>query len=151
AIVFGTTFIEDYRTDMPSGKVRAFDLRTGALRWEYDPIPRDSSDPAYSSWGLHSADAIGGANVWSQITPDPTANLALLPTSAPSAEYFGGMRPGDNRWSTSLVAVDATTGKQVWAFQTTHHDIFDWDLPSQPILVDIHKHGQTVPAVVQLT
>jgi quinoprotein glucose dehydrogenase len=150
-VIFGTTFIDDYRLDMPSGKVRAFDVRTGALRWEFDPIPRDPSDPAYRTWGANSASHVGAANVWSYMTADPPNNLVFLPTTAPSAEFFGGSRPGDNRWSSSLVALDATTGKMVWAFQTTHHDVFDYDLPAQPILADIVRAGRTLPAVIQLT
>jgi len=150
-VIFGSTFIEDYRVDQPSGKVRAFDLRTGALRWEYDPIPRDPADPAYATWGNGSAVYEGAANVWSFIAVDPANDLVFLPTSAPSAEYFGGHRPGANKWSTTLVALNASTGKQVWAFQTTHHDIFDYDLPAQPILVDLLKGGRRIPAVVQLT
>lgn len=150
-VIFGTTFIEDYRIDQPSGKVRAFDLRSGKLRWDFDPIPRDPADPSYATWGGNSAKFMGGGYVWTFISVDPKNNLVFLPTSAPSAEYYGGRRPGNNEWSTSLVALDATTGKKRWAFQTTHHDVFDYDLPAQPILVDIKKGGRTVPAVVQLT
>ncbi|MDO9443202.1 MAG: pyrroloquinoline quinone-dependent dehydrogenase [Beijerinckiaceae bacterium] len=149
--VFGSTLFDIYRTNSPSGKVRAFDVRTGALRWDYDPIPREKSDPAYESWGNGSADYVGSANVWSFISADPVNNLVFLPTTAPAADFWGVHRPGDNRWSSSLVALDATTGKQVWAFQLAHHDIFDQDLPAMPILVDLTVKGVKVPAVVQLT
>jgi quinoprotein glucose dehydrogenase len=121
------------------------------LRWEYDPVPRDPQNPAYASWGKGSADYTGSANVWSFISADPENNLVFLPTTSPSADFWGGQRPGDNRWANSLVALDATTGKQVWAFQLTHHDLWDTDLPAMPILVDIVKDGDKIPAVVQLT
>lgn len=149
--IFGSTLFDIYRTNSPSGKVRAFDVRTGALRWDYDPIPRDKSNPAYASWGNGSADYVGAANVWSFISADPVHKLVFLPTTNPSADFWGADRPGDNRWSTSLVALDATTGRQVWAFQLTHHDIFDSDLAAMPILVDIVKAGRKIPAVIQLT
>ena len=150
-VIFGSVIWDSYRYDSPSGAVRAFDVRTGALRWEYDPIPRDPSDPAYATWGNDSARKLGAANVWSRASVDTANNLVFLPTSSPSNDYYGVARPGDNRWSDSLVAVEATTGKQVWGFQFTHHDVWDRDLPSQPILADIEKDGQKIPAVVQLT
>jgi quinoprotein glucose dehydrogenase len=150
-VIFGSTLIDSYRIDSPSGKVRAFDARTGALAWDYDPIPRDPANPAYQSWGQQSASYFGATNVWTFISVDAEHHLVYLPTSAPSADYFGGNRPGDNRWSTSLVALDADTGAQVWAYQTTHHDIFDMDLPAEPILLDLTVRGEKIPAVIQLT
>jgi quinoprotein glucose dehydrogenase len=150
-VIFGSTIVDAYRINSPSGEVRAFNVRTGELLWEYDPIPRDRSNPASETWGKNSATYYGATNVWSFISVDPVHNLVFLPTSAPSADYYGGGRPGDNRWADSVVALDATTGKQVWAFQTTHHDIWDFDLPAEPLLTDIDVSGQRIPAVVQLT
>jgi quinoprotein glucose dehydrogenase len=150
-VIYGSAMTDSYRRDAPSGKVRAFDTRTGALRWEFDPIPRDPSDPAYASWQNGSADTAGAANVWSRVSVDPANNLVFLPTTSAANDYYGADRPGDNRWANSLIALNATTGKMVWAYQFTHHDIWDRDLPSQPILVDIDKDGTKIPAVVQLT
>jgi len=150
-VVFGSTMFDIYRTDSPSGKVRAFDARTGELRWEYDPIPRDKANPAYASWGDDSAEYVGAANAWSLLSADPVNKLIFVPTSAPSADFWGVHRAGDNLWSSSIVALDATTGKQVWAYQLTHHDVFDQDLASMPILLELTVKGKKIPALVQLT
>ncbi|MEL7027699.1 MAG: pyrroloquinoline quinone-dependent dehydrogenase [Pseudomonadota bacterium] len=149
--VFGSTLRDIYRKDSPSGKVRAFDVRTGAVVWEYDPIPRDANDPAHATWGEGSTDYVGSANVWTLLSADPENDLVFLPTSSPAADFYGAHRPGDNQWSTSLVAVRGSTGEQVWAFQTTHHDLWDSDLPAQPILVDLLIDGRETPVVILLT
>ena len=148
---FGSVVADGERADSPSGKIRAFDLRTGALRWEFDPVPRDPKDPATASWGKGSYKYVGAGNVWSIMSADPKLNLIYAPTSSPAADYYGGHRPGDNRYTNSLVALDASTGKLRWYFQTSHHDVWDYDLPAQPILTNIVRAGRTIPAVVQLT
>jgi quinoprotein glucose dehydrogenase len=146
---FGS-MMEDDMLHAPSGKIRAFDLRTGALRWEFDPIPREDADPASNGWG-QSARYEGATNVWSIMSADPELNLIFAPTTSPSGDYFGGHRPGDNRYADSIVALDATTGKLQWHFQVVHHDLWDYDLPAQPILTDLVREGRTVPALIQLT
>ena len=150
-VIFGSTLRDIYRKDSPSGKVRAFNARTGDLMWEYDPVPREESDPVYSTWGDGSAEYVGATNVWTLISADPTNDLVFLPTSSPAADFYGAHRPGDNKWSDSLVALRASTGEQVWAFQAVHHDIWDADLPAQPIVIDLNINGNAVPAVVLLT
>ncbi len=150
-VIFGSAISDSVRADSPSGKVRALDARTGALRWEFDPIPRDPADPAARSWGGNSARAGGGANAWAPLSADESRDLVFVPTTSPSPDYYGASRPGENRYANSLVALRASTGKVVWHFQTTHHDIWDYDLPSQPILVDLRRGDRTIPAVVQLT
>ncbi len=149
--IFGTSLFDLYRKDGPSGKVRAFDTRTGALKWEFDPVPRDPADPARATWGKGSADIFGSSNVWSFTSADPDNDLVFLPTTVTSVDWYGADRPGDNRYSNSIVALRASTGEMVWHYQIVHHGIWDYDLPSQPILVDLKRGGETVPALVLLT
>ncbi len=150
-IVLGSSVAENRRVDMPSGKVHAFDARTGALRWTWDPIPRDPEDPARDTWRGDSADRTGAANVWSLGSADPARDLVFVPTSSPSPDFYGGERVGANRHADSLVALRASTGELVWAFQTVHHDLWDYDLASQPVLIDFPVDGRTLPAVAQAT
>ncbi len=149
--IFGTALFDLYRIDSPSGKIRAFSTRTGELLWEFDPIPRTPEDPAFESWGKNSASIFGAANVWSFTSADPENDLVFLPTTTASVDWYGGDRPGNNNYANSIVALRASTGELVWHFQITHHGIWDYDLPSQPILTDISKDGKSTPAVVVLT
>ncbi len=135
----------------PSGAVRGFDARTGALRWSFDPVPRAAADPAALGWTVQGVRDTGGANVWTLMSVDEERDLVFLPTSSAAPNFFGGTRPGDNRYANSVVALRGATGEVAWHFQTIHHDVWDWDLPAQPMLVDIAREGRRVPAVVQLT
>jgi quinoprotein glucose dehydrogenase len=124
-VIVGSAVADNNRIDAPSGEVRAFDARTGKLRWTWDPIPAS----------LNS----GAANAWSIISTDPKRNLVFVPTGSPSPDYYGGLRPGNNDYANSVVALNAKTGKMVWHFQTIHHDLWDYDVASQPLLFDIGK------------
>jgi quinoprotein glucose dehydrogenase len=148
---FGSFVLDGIRYDAPSGKVRALDARTGAPRWEFDPIPRDPDDPAAPTWGAGSALKTGQANVWSIMAADKERDLVFLPTTSPGTDFYGGLRPGDNRYANSLVALRGSTGELVWHYQISHHDLWDYDLPAQPILIDLPRGGDKIPAVVQLT
>ncbi len=150
-IVLGSSVAENRRVDMPSGKVHAFDARSGELRWSWDPIPRDPGDPARATWQGDSADRTGAANVWSLISADPERDLVFAPTSSPSPDFYGGERVGDNRHADSVVALRASTGERVWSFQTVHHNLWDYDLASQPVLIDWRRDGRTIPLVLQAT
>jgi quinoprotein glucose dehydrogenase len=138
----------------PSGAVRAFDARSGALRWSFDPVPRQVSDPAAIAalgWTADGLARTGGANVWSLMSVDEARDLVFLPTASAAPNFFGGTRPGDNRYANSVVALRGATGEVVWHFQHIHHDVWDWDTPTHPMLVDVPRDGRLVPAVVQLT
>jgi quinoprotein glucose dehydrogenase len=150
-VIVGSAVAEHRRASMPSGRVQAFDARTGAPRWSWDPIPRDPADPARATWQGDSADRTGSANVWSLPSADPLRDLVFLPTSSPSPDYYGGERIGANRHADSVVALRASTGEFVWAFQTVHHDLWDYDVGSQPVLIELEVEGEVVPAVVQAT
>jgi quinoprotein glucose dehydrogenase len=150
-VVVGSAINDNQRVNAPSGAVRAYDARSGALRWQWDPIPRDPGDPARATWAAGSADRTGAANIWSIISADPERGLVIVPTSSPSPDFFGAERPGANLYADSVVALRAASGKPVWWFQVVHHDLWDYDIPAQPLLTTIHKDGRNLPAVVVST
>ena len=119
--------------------------------WEFDPLPRDPADPAAKSWAKGTAEGFGGGNVWSDMAADQALDLVYLPTTSPSGDFYGGDRAGDNNYSTSVVALKGATGEVVWHFQFVHHNVFDYDIPTQPMLIDFPHNGKLVPALVQNT
>src|SRR4029453_16370669 len=137
---------DNSRTDAASGEVRAYDARTGRLRWTWDPIPQDSTDAAWRTWIGPRAHATGAANAWSVIAADSARDLVFVPTGSPSVDYFGGTRQGENRYANSIVALRASIGTVVWHFQTVHHDLWDYDNASPPALPPLTKGGPRVPA-----
>ncbi|MBC7826325.1 MAG: pyrroloquinoline quinone-dependent dehydrogenase [Chitinophagaceae bacterium] len=150
-IVIGSTMGDNWRFDYPPGVVRAYDAKTGNLKWSWDPIPRKAGDAGYDTWNGVKARQTGAANAWASISADPSLDLVFVPTSCPSPDYYGGERKGDNLYANSIVAIKASTGKPVWHFQTVHHDVWDYDIPAQPVLLDIEKDGKKIPAVLVVT
>ena len=150
-VVTGSSIGDNSRPDTASGEVRGFDARTGKLRWTWDPIPQDKTDSAYGDWRGKLAHKSGGANAWSSLAADPERDLVFVPTGSAAPDYYGVLRLGDNRYANSIVALRGSTGKLVWAFQTVHHDLWDYDNASPPALVTISRNGVDVPAVVQAT
>jgi quinoprotein glucose dehydrogenase len=150
-VIVGTSISDNARVAAPFGTVHAFNARTGAPAWSFDPIPRDPHDPARASWAGASADTTGHANVWSTISVDAARGLVFLPTTSPSPDFFGGLRAGDNRYANSIVALHADTGAIAWSFQTVHHDLWDYDLPAQPGLYRVWKDGAFHDVVAQVT
>jgi quinoprotein glucose dehydrogenase len=150
-VVFGSTVSDHVRPKGPSGAVRGFDLRTGELRWQFDPIPRDPADPAYATWENDSAIGHGGANAWADMSVDEQRGLVFIATSSPSIDYDGRDRPGDNRYANSVVALDGASGAVRWHFQIVHHDIWDYDLPTAPLLTSLQIGGRERDALIQLT
>ncbi len=132
------------------GYVRGFDLRTGDRKWIFHTIP-DADEFGNDSWLNDSWRYTGNTGVWAQMTIDPELNMAYFPVEAPTGDYYGGHRHGDNLFSGSVVAVDLDTGERVWHYQTVHHDIWDWDLPAAPVLLDITVDGRPIKAVIQPT
>lgn len=149
SIVVGTMVLDNVRSAAPRGIIRAFDARSGREIWTFDPIPQEGGPDR--DWMGDSRRTTGAANVWSVIAADPALNMVYLPTSSASPDYYGGLRPGDNRHANSVVALDARTGKLVWAQQLIHHDVWDYDTPAQPTLIDIDRGGTRIPALVQPT
>lgn len=150
-VVVGSTVADDQRLDSPSGRVLAYDARSGRQLWEFDPLPRDPSDPAAATWLNGTAGNEGGGNVWSEMAVDESLDLVYLPTTSPSIDFYGAARPGPNAYADSIVALQGTTGKVVWSFQFVHHNLWDYDTPSQPLLVDLPYNDKSVPALVQNT
>ena len=147
-VIVGSAINDNDRVDMESGVVRGYNARTGALVWSFDPVPRDPTDPARATW-QNGADRTGAGNVWGPMSSDPEHDLVFLPTTSPSPDFFGGERKGENRNADSLVALRASSGKVVWAFQAVHHDLWDYDLPSGPSLIEVERNGQKIPALAQ--
>lgn len=151
-IVVVASAVNDFsgaNTDL--GTVEALDARTGEQRWRFTPIPTDPKSPVADNWPANPQTVSGAANAWAPLSVDEELDMVYVPVGAASPDYYGAYRPGDNRYANSLVALKGSTGEVVWHFQTTHHDIWDYDLPTQPLLVDIKQKEKSVPAVVQLT
>ena len=132
------------------GDVRGFDARTGELLWTFHTIP-EPGEPGHDTWQEGSAEYTGNAGVWAPFSADPELGYVYLPVEAATSDLYGGHRPGDNLFSSSLVCLEARTGRRVWHYQLIHHDIWDWDTPAAPILVDITADGRPIRAVVQVT
>jgi quinoprotein glucose dehydrogenase len=139
-IVIGSSITDNRRTDEIRGVVRAFDALTGAPRWQFDPLSTAGEK-------VHA----GAANVWAPMSVDEKRGLVFLPTSSPSPDFYGAERIGNNGYANSVVAVDIQTGAVSWAFQTVHHDVWDYDVASQPTLATVTYKGRQVDAVLQAT
>lgn len=134
----------------PSGAVRAFDVRTGKLVWRFDTVP-GPGQAGHETWEGDSWKDRSGTNVWGNISVDPERGMVILPVSSPSYDFYGGDRKGRNLFGSTLVALEAATGKLIWYYQIIHHDIWDYDLPSQPSLVTVRRDGRDVLAVAEVT
>ena len=133
------------------GHIRAYDVKTGKLRWIFHTIPQPGED-GYETWDDTLAyKHIGGANSWSGLTLDVKRGILFAPTGSASYDFYGGKRKGQNLFANCLLAIDAETGKRKWHFQFIHHDLWDWDLPAPPVLVTIKKDGKSTDAVAQTT
>jgi quinoprotein glucose dehydrogenase len=133
-----------------AGEVRAFDARTGKLRWTFRVIPR-AGEPETETFENEAWRYIGAGNVWAPMSADEELGYVYIPTTSPTNDMYGGHRLGNNLFSDSVVCLDAATGRRVWYFQTIHHDLFDYDNPAAPILGDITVNGRRIKAVVQVT
>jgi quinoprotein glucose dehydrogenase len=132
------------------GHVRAYDVRTGVLRWTFRTIPQPG-ERGHDTWPKDAWQYIGGANSWPGMTLDVKRGLVFVPTGSAAADFYGGNRHGDNLFANCLLALDATSGKLRWHFQFVKHDVLDRDLPSAPTLVTLRIKGKRVDALVQTT
>ncbi len=147
-LIQGTLVAED----LPAapGHIRAFDVRTGKLRWTFHTIPAPG-EFGYETWPKGAWQRIGGANSWAGLTLDEKRGLVFAPTGSASFDFYGANRLGDNLFANCLIALNASTGERVWHFQFVHHDLWDRDLPSAPTLVQVKRDGRDIDAVAQIT
>ncbi|HZF15846.1 MAG TPA: pyrroloquinoline quinone-dependent dehydrogenase [Steroidobacteraceae bacterium] len=146
AVIVGGLVADSFRKDVPAGVVRAFDAGSGALLWAFNPVP--PGEPDRNPDGTFRASTV---NVWSIMSVDVERNLVFLPTGNAGPDFFGGDRAGFDYYASSIVALDGATGKPVWHFQVVHHDLWDYDVPAEPTLVDLTIDGQKIPTLVQVT
>lgn len=123
-VIVGSSVADNWKVDTERGIVRAYDVRTGNLRWTWNPTP----------WAEKTTPRTGASNAWSTLSVDPEHDLVFVPTGSAAPDYYGGIRKGDNKWANSVVALRASTGDFVWGFQVVHHDLWDYDVASQPTL-----------------
>ncbi len=150
-VVVGSAVSDNARVDAPSGVVRAYDARSGALRWGWDPVPPEF-DRQQAAGSSDAGYLLGTANVWAPMSVDEERDLLFVPTGNTSPDYYGGQRHGLDYYSSSVVALRASTGEVVWRFQTVHHDLWDFDVPAQPTLTSVSREGgRIIPALIQAT
>ncbi len=131
----------------PRGDIRGYDARTGRLLWTFHSAAR-SGEFGGDTWEAGAAKDRSAVNAWSSLSVDVKRGIVYVPLTSPGYDYYGGERKGNDLFSDSLVALNAETGKRIWHFQVIHHDLWDYDLPSQPTLIDVKQNGKTIPAVV---
>ncbi|HSM96149.1 MAG TPA: pyrroloquinoline quinone-dependent dehydrogenase [Rhizomicrobium sp.] len=139
-VIVGSSIDDNQKVDELRGMVHAFDAVTGALRWSFDPLANEPK-------GFRG----GAANVWAPMSVDEKQGLVILPVSSASTDFWGGLRVGSGKYANSIVALHVSDGSVAWSFQTTHHDVWDYDIPAQPTLGMVTYKGKTVPAVLQPT
>jgi quinoprotein glucose dehydrogenase len=139
-ILLGSATGEGYLS--PPGHLRAFNVITGEKVWQFHTIPHPG-EFGYETWPPQAYKYIGGANTWGELTVDPVRGIAYFPTGSPTYDYYGADRPGANLFGTSLIALDARTGKRIWHFQLVHHDLWDFDTSAAPQLTTIRHNGTT--------
>jgi quinoprotein glucose dehydrogenase len=155
--ILGSSIGDNRGTDVELGAVRAFDVRSGRELWHFDPIPRTAklppgaADPDFGETAEQNAHWTGAANAWAPLAVDVERGLVFVPTGSAGPDFFGGERLGNGEWADSLIALRVATGEIAWARQLVHHNLWDYDTASQPMLVDLDRNGTKVAAVVQLT
>ncbi|HYL03006.1 MAG TPA: pyrroloquinoline quinone-dependent dehydrogenase [Steroidobacteraceae bacterium] len=151
AVIVGSSIGDNRAADVERGIVRAFDARSGALLWSFDPLPDSPTHPAAPEWNLEQAAATGAGNAWGVMSVDEEHGLVFIPTGSASPDFYGGLRLGSNAFADSLLALDVRSGKLAWVRQLVHHDLWDYDLAAEPVLGDLDVQGVPVPAVIEAT
>lgn len=153
-MVYKDLLIVGFRTSenapAPPGDIRAYDVKTGKLRWSFHTIPHPG-EPGSESWPKDAWKRAGGANNWAGMALDEARGIVFVPTGSPVFDFYGGDRLGNNLYANSLLALDANTGRRLWHFQAVHHDLWDRDFPSPPTLLTVTRNGRRIDAVAQTT
>ncbi|MFO7552323.1 MAG: PQQ-binding-like beta-propeller repeat protein, partial [Haliea sp.] len=148
-VITGSFVMDGQRVDAPPGVVRAFDVRTGELRWAFDPVPPDRQPVTAEAAGAGANFTRSTPNSWGNLSADVERGIVYLPTGGSQPDHYRGVERGNlDHYGTSVVALDARDGKPLWNFQTVHRDVWDWDVAAQPVLFD--QHG-TTPGVIVAT
>ena len=153
-VVVGNSHEQGYnqtRIENVPGDILGYDARTGEHKWKFNVIPQSESEFGFETWDNDAWRWTGDVSSWAPLSADLERGIVYIPTNAPTIDYYGGFRPGDNLFGTSIIALDVQTGQRVWHFQTVHHPIWNYDLPNVPILVDVTVDGEQVPMVIQTT
>ncbi len=152
-VVIGNSAEQGYnqsRIENIPGDILAFDAKTGAFKWKFNVIPRPG-EFGHDTWENDAWQYTGDVSPWAPLSADPELGLVYIPTNPPTVDYYGGFSPGDNLFGTSLIALDVETGERRWHFQLVHHDIWNYDVPTAPVLLDVMHNGERIPAVAQAT
>lgn len=142
--------VQEFPSKGPGGSVRAFDIRTGKLVWKFDTVP-GPGEKGHDTWQGDGWKDRSGTNAWGPISVDVSHRMVFLPVGSPTYDFYGADRKGKDLFGNSLVALNADTGKLVWYYQLVHHDLWDYDLAAQPVLVNVQRDGRKIPAVAQVT
>jgi len=152
-VVVGNSAEQGYnqsRIENIPGDVLAYDAKTGDFKWKFNVIPRPG-EFGHDTWESDAWQYTGDVSPWAPLSADPELGLVYIPTNPPTVDYYGGFSPGDNLFGTSLIALDVETGERRWHFQLVHHDIWNYDVPTAPVLLDVMHNGERIPAVAQAT
>ncbi|MDA1369913.1 MAG: hypothetical protein O2971_04005 [Proteobacteria bacterium] len=152
-IVIGNSAEQGYhqaRIENVPGDILGYDLRTGDLKWKFNVIPKPG-EYGHETWENDAWEWTGDVSSWAPLSADPENNLVFIPTNSATIDYYGGFRPGDNLYGAALIALDTRTGERVWHFQFVHHEIWNFDTPTAPVLMDLTVDGRDIPAVLQAT
>ena len=152
-IIVGNSAEQGYnqaRIENIPGDILAYDAATGDFKWKFNVIPRPG-EYGHETWENDAWQWTGDVSSWAPLSADQNLNLVYIPTNSATIDFYGGFRPGDNLFSASLIALDADTGEREWHYQMVHHDIWNYDTPTAPILLDVNIEGREVPAIAQAT
>lgn len=152
-VVVGNSAEQGYnqsRIENVPGDILAYDAKTGDFKWKFNVIPRPG-EFGHDTWESDAWEYTGDVSPWAPLSADPELGLVYVATNPPTIDYYGGFSPGDNLFGTSLIAIDVATGERKWHFQLVHHDVWNYDIPTAPLLIDVQQNGRTVKAVAQAT
>ena len=152
-VIVGNSAEQGYnqtRKEMVPGDIMAYDARTGAFKWKFHVIPRPG-EFGHDTWESDAWEWTGDVSSWAPMSADPELGIVYIPTNGATMDFYGGFRPGDNLFSTSLIALDVETGERRWHYQFVHHDIWNYDTPTAPILMDVTVDGEEIKGLFQAT